>query len=483
MGRIKLIYFLIIMSFSINASSQVKKVTPVLLPFEKSFLDILTRDSINDLEITLPYTTFSMGLTKSEFNGLFILKHKTNIKLQTLGNGKLYQLSKANNAYELLRLDSTIHSGVNFNSFTFTLKDTIFQYGGAGFWRMRGIVTFFSKKTKQWELLQANKIVLGYDSDTDLKLFKANKAENKIYLSSSNYYTDFPTSLNIELIDSCYQFDFTKREWSTLGKLNPILKTRLSNATNLNYSSGNYLAFSADLENYWVNYSNNTFGKFTAAKNNEIKQEWTNFYPVAEVEKYFTFMLGDSLNFLKVNEDNTLDRRVISLTEKDFDLASTDYIYSNKVNILEKLSSLLKENWIALLITCILILISIYILRAERRRKKLPEAVNTILYNNFYASISEVDKELLQVLFQHYLNGEELTTKTINKIIGVQQKDILTQNKSRSDHFIKINQKFSLSTQQKAALILKKRDEQDKRQFTYALNLTFITEIERLLKN
>jgi hypothetical protein len=106
----------------------------------------------------------------------------------------------------------------------------------------------------------------------------------------------------------------------------------------------------------------------------------------------------------------------------------------------------------------------------------------TILYNNFYSSLSVIEKELIKVLFEYQQKGTELNTKIINKIIGVQQKDTLTQNKSRSDHFIKINQKFSLATQQNTSLIIKNRDAQDKRQFNYTLNLEYITEIGKLLQ-
>jgi hypothetical protein len=96
--------------------------------------------------------------------------------------------------------------------------------------------------------------------------------------------------------------------------------------------------------------------------------------------------------------------------------------------------------------------------------------------------LSIIEKELLEALLQHHLKGEELSTKTINKIIGVQQKDTLTQNKSRSDHFIKMNQKFKMATQQTEALIIKNRDKGDKRQFNYDLNGLYSSEIEKLFK-
>ena len=117
------------------------------------------------------------------------------------------------------------------------------------------------------------------------------------------------------------------------------------------------------------------------------------------------------------------------------------------------------------------------------KKKNVPKEVVAILYQNFFNSLSIVEKELIEALCQSNLKGVDVSTKTINKIIGVQQKDTLTQNKSRSDHFIKINQKFKMATQNTEQLIIKNRDTVDKRQYNYGLNDLYISAIEKLLKD
>ena len=64
----------------------------------------------------------------------------------------------------------------------------------------------------------------------------------------------------------------------------------------------------------------------------------------------------------------------------------------------------------------------------------------------------------------------------------MQQKDTLTQNKSRSDHFLKINQKFKLATQQDLPLIIKSRDSIDKRQYNYGLETRYLQELGKHFK-
>jgi hypothetical protein len=69
-----------------------------------------------------------------------------------------------------------------------------------------------------------------------------------------------------------------------------------------------------------------------------------------------------------------------------------------------------------------------------------------------------------------------------SKIIGVQQKDTLTQNKSRSDHFLKINQKYKLATQQSLPLIVKSRDSIDKRVYNYGIEARYVLALAKYLK-
>ena len=108
--------------------------------------------------------------------------------------------------------------------------------------------------------------------------------------------------------------------------------------------------------------------------------------------------------------------------------------------------------------------------------------MNAILNFHFFNSLNVVEKELVQVLYEQQLKGEEISPKQINKIIGVQQKDTLTQNKSRSDHFLKINQKFKLATQQDLPLIIKSRDSIDKRQYNYGLETRYLQELGKHFK-
>ena len=333
------------------------------------------------------------------FTNSNIIKKGKDLYIQPLGTGRLYKAIKENGVVKLDRMDLTKHSGSNFYAQNFFINDTLYQMGGVGFWHIRGILTYYSNQTRQWEIIQANKNVQTYlDGTTNTVMhYDEKRKDPKLYVSNSYYYPNYPSSFETASTDSCYVYDFNTRRWNTLGKLNPeFIKTIGNNQSHeMELHINNLYIFQTQLKFYWLDF-----------------------------EKNKLVYLGLSLLLIAIA---------------------------------------LRANFF--------------------RKKRMPKEVVVILYQNFYNAITVVEKELLEVLYNSSLTGDEVSTKTINKIIGVQQKDTLSQNKSRSDHFIKINQKFKMATQNAEALVVKNRDTADKRQYNYGLNKKFMIEIEKLLKD
>ncbi|MEN9701448.1 MAG: hypothetical protein RIR55_768 [Bacteroidota bacterium] len=454
--------------------------------YEISLIQLLEKDS-GDLQTTIDNNEFQFG---TDFKGATyanIVKQKGKILIQPLGTGRLYEIVKENNTYRSRRIDSTLHSGVNFFSKTFFVRDTLYQFGGLGFWNIRGLLTFFSKQTNQWELVQTNRDVPSFfdnSQDAILQVYD-NPSHPKIYLSNSYKYQNYPQTFDIYGKDTSFVFDFNTKQWTALGKLNPELKRILLGKNSLYLNFGKYQLIQSALEFYWINFENNSYGKLKSKYNGEIRQIWLRVYNnesnvgVAN----FQFNVGNNIYFLKLNKDKQLEYEKFSFNEEMLDLNNQDYIYSNKVDFIAIITNFLDEFNTTLLILLSIIALSIFIYSFQKRKKKLPKEVVSILNNNFFNALTIVEKELIEELYEHHLKGEELSTKLINKIIGVQQKDTLTQNKSRSDYFIRINQKFKMATQYSEPLIVKQRDHSDKRQYNYSLNIAYIADIENLLKN
>ena len=478
-----LITLLILLNFII---AKAQNANGILKNHELSLIQLLEKDS-GDLQTTIDNNEFQFGTYFKGATYINIVKHKGKILIQPLGTGRLYEIVKENNTYRSIRIDSTLHSGVNFFSKTFYVRDTLYQFGGLGFWNIRGLLTFFSKQTNQWELVQTNRDVPSFfDNSQDAITYVSDYPNHpKLYLSNSYKYQNYPQSFEIVSKDTSFVFDFNTKLWTPLGKLNPELKRILLAKNSLSLNIGKYLLIQSALEFFWINFETNSYGKLKPKYNSEIRQLWLKIYNNESNvgAANFQFNVGDNIFFIKLTKDKKLQYEKIIFSEEMIDKNKQDYIYSNKVEIIAIITNFLDEFKTNLLILLSIIALSIFLYSFQKRKKKLPKEVVSILNNNFFNALTIVEKELIEELYEHHLKGEELSTKFINKIIGVQQKDTLTQNKSRSDYFIRINQKFKMATQYSEPLIVKQRDHSDKRQYNYSLNNAYIADIENLLKN
>ena len=478
---------LLILLFIYAGGVNAQKESNPLKKHEIKLLSFLLSDTINSTSFSLN-NTFSFGLDNALFTNTNILKNKKDVYIQPLGTGRLYKAAIQDGQVVLNRIDHTTHSGTNFFAQNFFIKDTLFQVGGNGFWQIRGILTYYSTHTNQWELVQTNRTLPTYfDEQKDAAMhFIDNRKDPKLFVTNSYYYPNYPSSFEVAAMDSCYQYDFNTRVWKSLGKLTPEFKKvfGVKHSHDLELHINNLYIFQSQLEFYWVDFEANKMGLLNAQENNKLREVWLSTYNNDKrgLEVGFQFNLGNDLYFMKVLNNDSLTWNKATLNLKELNTSNAISIYTNQTSFLEFANSFLSSYKIELLIILLAILGGFFIWALLRKRKKMPKEVVTFLYNNFFNSINIVEKELIEALYQSNLKGEEVSTKTINKIIGVQHKDTLTQNKSRSDHFIKINQKFKMTTQNTEPLVIKNRDKSDKRQYNYDLNKLYLLEIEKLLK-
>ena len=249
--------------------------------------------------------------------------------------------------------------------------------------------------------------------------------------------------------------------------------------------NNNLFIFQNQLEFYWLDYEKNEWGLFNPKENNRLRQFWLRVYNnnKSRLQTEFQFNLGNDLYFMKLDTGADLEWVKTKIDISALDTVNTFNIYNNQPTVVETISQLYNKYKTKLFILLSIVLMVLGIRSNLFKKKNIPKEVVTILYQNFFNSLNIIEKEIIEALYQSNLKGEEVSTKNINKIIGVQQKDTLSQNKSRSDHFIKINQKFKMATQNTELLIVKNRDKIDKRQYNYGLNELYMSAIEKLFKD
>ena len=186
------IIFILSIIVQLNSFGQAEQTIKPLSPAEHALLDFITSDSVEDLSLDLFKENLRFGVSTKFANGVSLLKRKGQIYLVLMGSGRLYQIQKkAKGTYELIRIDSTFHTGSNFGSINFFYKDTLFKLGGIGFWKIKDYFTFFSNKTHEWELLGTKKGVFVYQSPDKGILYYLDQLNGKLYLFGSPLLAKF----------------------------------------------------------------------------------------------------------------------------------------------------------------------------------------------------------------------------------------------------------------------------------------------------
>jgi len=193
--------------------------------------------------------------------------------------------------------------------------------------------------------------------------------------------------------------------------------------------------------------------------------------------------MGNQFYLIRIENNGNLEYESIELNSKDLIDPNAQPIYSNSpiVSLLNKIEPGKPIIGNVFIVLMVILLYSLY--NKKIKKNKTPIEIQSILYKNFFSALTAVEKELIQAIYALQIKQEQISIKAINKIIGVQQKDTITQNKSRSDYFLRINQKFKLATRASELLIVKQREETDKRVYNYNINPIFIDSMKALILN
>jgi hypothetical protein len=102
---------------------------------------------------------------------------------------------------------------MTFSSKTFVRNDTIFKFGGYGYWSARNFFTYFSESTKEWEFYSINPrsyLPPGFNEPNTTLI------NDKLYLTGGTS-VDPHNGLSREPNNNVWRFDFTTKLWTDLG--------------------------------------------------------------------------------------------------------------------------------------------------------------------------------------------------------------------------------------------------------------------------
>ena len=119
-----------------------------LLPIEKALLETIFRDTVSETYCQLPHG-LKFGIENTYGVNLILLKSDRKYIILQNGSPYVYSIRSNQNGFNIERIDHEIHRGDNFAKLAFLRKDTIFEVGGYGFWKIRDVFSYFDESKKR----------------------------------------------------------------------------------------------------------------------------------------------------------------------------------------------------------------------------------------------------------------------------------------------------------------------------------------------
>ena len=145
--------------------------------------------------------------SKSNHVALFYRKDD-DFKVVSIGGGSVFK--SINDT--LVKIDNSFNHRMTHQSAVFIQNDTIFKFGGYGYWSNRNFMTFYDKKTKEWEYYNTNTIL----SPPPVASIKHSLIDNEFYfLQGDKSITAAKPSRNPN--KEIWKFSFIDRKWTNFG--------------------------------------------------------------------------------------------------------------------------------------------------------------------------------------------------------------------------------------------------------------------------
>lgn len=341
--------------------------------------------------------------------------------------GLIYRVEKDTT----IRIDRSYQHKKQNHASQFVYRDTLFRYGGYGFWRANNFFTYFDRMTKEWEYYP----IEGFQ-------FPPEAYGGPCFLLGDTFYSvggmevDKFTGLEGQKNNDIWTFDFTARKWTNRGKtavnLSPF---KIVEKDSLFYLFGH----PNDSENSLLVDLKNNQARF-------FKQGFTSAN-ISKTEP--AFFRGDSLYYYKNNvlHSAVLFQNIFNSPQR------VERLYFDQRTLFTNLT------YAALFAFVVLVLSYLWIIS---KRMRAPRLVRGGIRNNFDFHPLREEEEMILGLLQSKLSA---TTEDILNLIGRDELSYSQNNKRKADAILAINKLMKQLVGKTIIKIVK--DPNDKRQVIY----------------
>jgi hypothetical protein len=341
---------------------------------------------------------------------------------------------------------------MTFGSNLFTYNDTIYRYGGYGYWTSNNKLTFYDPVTSEWQIINsANGI---YPKGSCSSFYKI--LNGKLYIIGGRKVD--PENLNNRINnDEIWSFDFKTKKWENLGVLSQSIEN--SKASFVLNDNIFYVTKGLLVE---IDLKNNLLKKY--ALDPLIQKTCGTHKPFVNKENIYLWVdYEDEINELLDYEagPKLLKRRIDNL---NFKLINEQALVKN-INIVT-----LK---IVIAIACIILLIFLFSFRKKYKNNlnKLLVKNSKVIIKDNLTNLDAAENKLLTLLINNNfsITNENLVNNFYNEDLDRSQ-NIRNINKFISDLNLKLKTILNTDTD----IIYKTVNPLDKRMKIVLLNRDFI---------
>jgi hypothetical protein len=342
----------------------------------------------------------------------------------------------------IFRIDNSYEHKMQIGSLEFIRNDTIFRYGGYGFFENRNFFTFFDKKVNGWESLDINGDIIP-ERISDF-IYHFNK--DKLYISGGYTFDKFKKDVKYPNLKT-YLFDFNSKEWSVIGDLNT--------------SVFNSIYFPLD-ENSLINFTDGMI-HITDFEQNSIKKFSSN--PISKkIESSFfkPFINKNNVVYFELESD-VLNIKSTPLGEFISNLKSIEN---------ERIYGV--SYWLYSLIILILVIILLLYVVFKKFVNKIIKIGDVFFYNLKKIKLNEKEKVIFNLLYKSSKIRKSVENRIITDFFEDRTLNYGTINRRKNESINTLNNKIKVFLSTNTDVIIRTNSQIDKREINYSINSDFL---------
>ena len=461
----RLIFTFLIGLLSVATHSQEKAI-----PFVSRILNYPGPVEIFNFELssnTMPILDIKDLSGTFQYSGQSLNKNQNGLFLNPIGTGRLYKWNGTPSFGKWERIDSTFFTGYNFLSILFSADNTIYNFGGTGFWHQNGNLRRYNPTSHEWTAETLSKSIPWLKGHHTL--FYLDTIHHVFYFNGQGKYHDemLMNSVDSSTLEKMYKLDLKNKIVSELGKYAPI--------------KGNFFGMTpwGSVVSYHdlADFVNNKYYKLSENVENNLLRVLTKSISNRFAWQY-SFWLDSALYF--ASPTHGYDSVIIH---------KSDLIPTSKPVYWEIKESKKNKNasppflWIGLLGIMLLVNMYLYFRHRKANRKYYNREAENDWTINEKSKLTEIEKGLLQLIFENSVLKKMTQIAEINNILGCSNKNIDVQKRLRSDAINALNEKLSLAFLTDHKIIERKRSSFDGRSFEYFIDQQYFTATQKLLNS